>query len=51
MIEDSFSLSPPLQEWLSEQELECDDEEMLLSREWRQKDDRLTGRHRLKRRG
>ena len=47
VIEASFSLSPPLQEWLSEQELECDEEEVLLSREWRQKDDRLTSRHRL----
>ena len=47
VIEASFSLSPPLQEWLSEQELECDEEELLLSREWRQKDDRLSSRHRL----
>ena len=47
VIEASFSLSPPLKEWLSEQELECDEEEVLLSREWRQKEDRLTSRHRL----
>ena len=31
VIEASFSLSPPLQEWLSEQELECDEEELLLN--------------------
>lgn len=47
VIEASFSLTPPLQSWLAEQELEADDGELLLSREWRLNDDRLSSRHRL----
>jgi DNA repair protein RecN (Recombination protein N) len=47
VIEASFSLTPPLQGWLAEQELEADDNELLLSREWRLSDDRLSSRHRL----
>ncbi len=47
VIEASFSLSPPLQAWLEQQELEVDEAELLLSREWRLSDDRLSSRHRL----
>jgi DNA repair protein RecN (Recombination protein N) len=47
LIEASFSLTPPLQAWLQEQELEADDGELLLSREWRLSEERLTSRHRL----
>ena len=32
VIEASFSLTPPLQSWLAQQELEADDAEILLSR-------------------
>ncbi len=46
-IEASFSLTPPLQSWLADQELEADDGEVLLSREWRLSEDRLSSRHRL----
>ena len=46
-IEASFSLTPPLSAWLSEQELDADEGELLLSREWRLSDDRLSSRHRL----
>ena len=47
VIEASFSLNPPLQAWLDQQELDSDDGELLLSREWRQSEDRLSSRHRL----
>lgn len=47
VIEASFTLSPPLQVWLEQQELEADDAEVLLTREWRLSEDRLSSRHRL----
>jgi DNA repair protein RecN (Recombination protein N) len=47
VIEASFSLTPPLQNWLEQQELEAEEGEILLSREWRLSDDRLSSRHRL----
>ena len=47
LIEASFSLTPPLQSWLKQQELEADEEEILLSREWRLNEGRLASRHRL----
>ncbi|MFM2080330.1 MAG: repair protein RecN [Cyanobacteriota bacterium] len=47
LIEASFSLTPPLQAWLDQQELEADEGEILLSREWRLSDERLSSRHRL----
>ncbi len=47
VIEASFSLTPPLQSWLEQQELEADDGEILLSREWRLSEERLSSRHRL----
>ncbi len=47
LIEASFSLSPPLQAWLEQQQLEAEDGEILLSREWRLNEERLSSRHRL----
>ena len=47
VIEASFTLTPPLIAWLAEQELEADDDDLLISREWRFTDDRLSSRSRL----
>ncbi|MEB3319685.1 MAG: AAA family ATPase, partial [Cyanobium sp.] len=47
LIEASFSLTPPLASWLEQQELEAEDGELLLSREWRLSEGRLISRHRL----
>ena len=46
-IEASFSLTPPLQAWLAEQQLDAEEGELLLSREWRQQEERLSSRHRI----
>jgi DNA repair protein RecN (Recombination protein N) len=46
-IEASFSLTPPLRDWLVAQELDADDDELLLSRDWRLQEQRLSSRHRL----
>ncbi|MFN9638106.1 MAG: DNA repair protein RecN, partial [Synechococcaceae cyanobacterium] len=46
-IEASFSLPPPLRDWLTAQDLDADDDELLLSRDWRQQEQRLSSRHRL----
>jgi DNA repair protein RecN (Recombination protein N) len=46
-IEASFRLTPPVISWLAQQELEAEEEELLLSRDWRLQDDRLSSRHRL----
>ncbi|QPN62518.1 DNA repair protein RecN [Synechococcus sp. CBW1004] len=46
-IEASFALTPPLKAWLEEQQLDSDEDELLLSREWRQQDERLSSRHRI----
>ncbi|HYP04106.1 MAG TPA: DNA repair protein RecN [Cyanobium sp.] len=46
-IEASFRLSPPVAAWLQAQELEVEEGEMLLSRDWRLQDERLSSRHRL----
>ncbi|MFN7898727.1 MAG: DNA repair protein RecN [Synechococcaceae cyanobacterium] len=45
-IEASFSLTPPLRAWLESQELEVE-EEVLISRDWRLNDERMTSRQRL----
>ena len=45
-IEASFQLSPPVRAWLESQQLEAEDE-LLLSRDWRLQDERLSSRHRL----
>ena len=47
LIEASFSLSPPLQAWLEQQQLEPEEGEILISREWRLNEGRLASRHRL----
>jgi DNA repair protein RecN (Recombination protein N) len=47
LIEAGFSLSPPLQSWLAQQQLEPEEGEILLSREWRFSEGRLSSRHRL----
>ncbi len=46
-IEASFRLTPPVSDWLATQELEAEDGEILLSRDWRLHDERLSSRHRL----
>jgi len=45
-IEACFRLSPPVRAWLENQELELE-EELVLSRDWRLQDERLSSRHRL----
>ncbi len=45
-IEACFQLSPPVRAWLESQELEVEDD-LLLSRDWRLQDERLSSRHRL----
>ena len=47
LIEASFSLTPPLCRWLELQQLDGAEAELLLSREWRLSEGRLTSRHRL----
>ncbi len=47
LIEATFGLTPPLQTWLEQQQLEAEDGEVLLSREWRLTEGRLNSRHRL----
>ncbi|MBW0167257.1 MAG: DNA repair protein RecN [Vulcanococcus sp.] len=47
VIEASFSLTPPLHRWLEQQQLDAEDGEILLTREWRLSDERLSSRHRL----
>lgn len=47
LVEARFSLTPPLRHWLDRQQLEIDEDELVLSREWRRQDDRLTSRYRL----
>lgn len=46
-IEACFTLTPPLLAWLEAQQLEADEGELLLSRDWRLQDGRLSSRHRL----
>ena len=47
VIEASFSLDPPLEAWLAQQEIESQEGELWLSREWRRSEERLTSRNRL----
>jgi DNA repair protein RecN (Recombination protein N) len=47
LVEARFSLTEPLRLWLERQELEVDDEELVVAREWRRQEDRLTSRYRL----
>ena len=46
-IEASFSLTPPLHSWLEQQHFELEEDDLLLSREWRLQEERLSSRHRL----
>ncbi len=46
-IEASFSLTPPLQSWLEQQSFGLEEDELLVSREWRLQEERLTSRYRL----
>ena len=46
-VEAVFSLDAPVKKWLIEQEIEIDDQELLVSRHWHMKDDRLINRCRV----
>ncbi|MEB3183317.1 MAG: DNA repair protein RecN [Cyanobacteriota bacterium] len=46
-IEASFSLTPPLRDWLAAQEFDTDEDDLLLSREWKLQEERLSSRQRL----
>jgi DNA repair protein RecN (Recombination protein N) len=46
-IEASFALTPPVRAWLDQQQLEAEEDELLISRDWRLQEGRLTSRHRL----
>jgi len=46
-IEASFRLTPPVLAWLAAQELDAEDDDLLLSRDWRLLQGRLSSRHRL----
>ncbi len=46
-IEAAFSLTAPLRRWLERQQLEMEDGDLLVSREWRQVDERIQSRSRV----
>ncbi|EDY38908.1 DNA repair protein RecN [Cyanobium sp. PCC 7001] len=49
-IEASFTLSPPLERWLTDQQLEdavLEEDALVLARDWRLNEGRLSSRHRL----
>lgn len=46
-IEARFRLSPPVLDWLRQQELEAEDDELVISREWRSVEERISSRSRL----
>jgi DNA repair protein RecN (Recombination protein N) len=49
-IEASFTLSPPLERWLADQQLEdavLEEDALVLARDWRLNEGRLSSRHRL----
>jgi DNA repair protein RecN (Recombination protein N) len=46
-IEATFSLTPAIQGWLKAQELEPEETDFLISREWRLQEGKLSSRHRL----
>ena len=46
-IEACFTVTPPLLSWLEGQQLEAEEGELLLSRDWRLQEGRLSSRHRL----
>ena len=47
LIEASFSITPQLRAWLQAQQLDPDEDELLLCREWRRSPERLISRNRL----
>ncbi len=46
-IEASFALNPAVEFWLKEQEFDLEESELVLSREWRRQDNRVSSRYRL----
>jgi DNA repair protein RecN (Recombination protein N) len=46
-IEAAFRLTRPVRAWLQERELEVEEHEVLLSRDWRLQEGRLSSRHRI----
>ncbi|MFM7360692.1 MAG: DNA repair protein RecN [Cyanobium sp.] len=46
-IEASFTLSGPVRDWLAAHDLDADEDELLLSREWKLQEERLSSRQRL----
>ncbi|CAK6687689.1 DNA repair protein RecN [Synechococcus sp. BA-124 BA4] len=46
-IEAGFSFSEPVRSWLIQQELEPLDSDLIISREWRQQEDRISSRGRI----
>ena len=46
-IEASFSLTPSVRQWLNAQELPVEEADLLVCREWRVQDGKLSSRHRL----
>jgi DNA repair protein RecN (Recombination protein N) len=46
-IEASFTLTAPVRDWLATQDLDADEDELLLSREWKLQEERLSSRQRL----
>lgn len=46
-IEASFSLNPPLLDWLQEQQLDTAEEELVITREWRRLEERINSRSRV----
>lgn len=46
-IEASFQMNALIQDWCFEHSLDCDESELLISREWRRQEDRYTSRTRV----
>ena len=46
-IEASFALNSAVESWLKQQEFDLDEPELVLSREWRRQDNRVSSRYRL----
>lgn len=46
-IEASFAMNAGIQDWLEQAGLEAEDDDLLLTREWRRQDDRYSSRSRL----
>ena len=46
-IEASFALNSAIESWLKQQEFDLDEPELVLSREWRRQDNRVSSRYRL----